>query len=201
MKAKPTIPEVVDKQAGVLGPIPFTKAENAPSYEEHPIFYMINGYENEAREILKACGYPLISGALIAELRWSKERRIRDLVSMLTHFKDVRIHIRMNNPAEAAFSMAEGLRAALQARIRPMEKSIDIGAARRKKQIETRSKRQFWHGQSSDQLSKRNQKIIEHFKRTHLSRSGFAKKHAAKYGLKSRQVMDILKMAVCSLPG
>jgi hypothetical protein len=68
-------------------------------------------------------------------------------------------------------------------------------------QSQKRAKREHWNGQSHDQLSKRNQKMIEHFKRTHLSRSGFAKKHAAKYGLKPRRVMDILKMAVCTLPG
>ena len=199
MKTKLSIDEeMVDKHDGILGPIPFDEApEGRRALEDYPVFDMIIGYENEAREILKAGGYPLA----IRELKQIKERRIQDLERMLTYFKEVRIYIWINDPAGAALSMAYGIRAAMQAKIRPVEPLIEIGKSRRKKQIETRSKRHTWNGQTREQLSARNQKMIEHFKRTHLSRSGFAKKHAAKYGLKSRQVMDILKMAVCSLPG
>lgn len=127
MRAKPTIDEkeVVDKWDGILDPIPFVAEPGAGPSEKYDIFAMIRGYENEAREILKAGGYPLT----LTELRWSKERRIRDIIRMLTYFREVCIYIRMNDAAGAALSMAYGVRSAMQARIRPVEPFIDKGKA------------------------------------------------------------------------
>ena len=44
----------------------------------------------------------------------------------------------------------------------------------------------------------RNKEILSHYEQTHLSISGFANKHAAKYTLKPRQIRTILKKALGS---
>jgi hypothetical protein len=53
-------------------------------------------------------------------------------------------------------------------------------------------------GKTAIEIQARNNQIREHSKKTHLTSSGFAQKHAAQYGLKPRRVRDILKMAVGS---
>lgn len=45
-------------------------------------------------------------------------------------------------------------------------------------------------------LKIRNTKIIEHFRKTKLTQSSFAEKHASEYELKSRQVRKILQIAL-----
>lgn len=65
-------------------------------------------------------------------------------------------------------------------------------------QTERRTKRKTWRGMTKEQLKSRDEKIIEHFKKTHLTAAGFADKHSAKYGLKSKRVRDILKKALGS---
>ncbi len=59
-----------------------------------------------------------------------------------------------------------------------------------------RRKRRTWNGLTREQISARNQKMFEHFKKTHLTRSSFAQKHAQKYGLKTRQIRNILPNTV-----
>ena len=127
MRAKPTIDgkEVVDKWDGILDSIPFAAEPGAGPSEKYDIFAMINGYEKEAREILKAGGYPLTVKELLNKPQ--KDRRIRDIMRMLTYFREVRIYISMNDAAGAALSMAYGVRSAMQARIRPVEPLIEIG--------------------------------------------------------------------------
>jgi len=44
----------------------------------------------------------------------------------------------------------------------------------------------------------RNKEILSHYEQTHLSISGFANKHAAKYTLQPRQIRNILKKALGS---
>jgi len=68
-------------------------------------------------------------------------------------------------------------------------------------QSQKRKSRKMWHGLTQDQLTERNQKIVDHFKRTKLTVSGFAQKHAGKYGLSIRTVRLILSKPVGSLPG
>ncbi|MFC1798644.1 hypothetical protein ACFLZL_02420 [Thermodesulfobacteriota bacterium] len=66
----------------------------------------------------------------------------------------------------------------------------------------THSKGQSKKGQTTPKaLPERNRKIIEHFKKTHLTQSSFSTKHAARYGLKPRQIRNILKKAVGNQPG
>lgn len=65
-------------------------------------------------------------------------------------------------------------------------------------QQKRRSKRQTWNGLTREEREKRNQKIIEHFKKTPLKPSSFAQKYASKYGLKPRRVRDILSKGVGS---
>lgn len=65
-------------------------------------------------------------------------------------------------------------------------------------QRQKRGKRHTWKGQTREQLSERNQEIIEHFKKTRFTPSNFADIHAAKYGIKPRTVRLILSKAVGS---
>jgi len=69
-----------------------------------------------------------------------------------------------------------------------------------KTQQRKRGKRQTWRGMTRDQLSERNQKIINDYykkpRKSHLTIAGFAERYAAKYGLKPKQVRNILSKAV-----
>ena len=188
MKAR----QAKDKQDGILDHIPMLKIDDGPAYETHPVFDMINGYEDEARQIIAAAGY----SPHITDSGTIKERRIRDLVKMLACFREVRIHMWINDTEGAAASMANGIRAAMQARIRPVEPLIEIGKSRSKKQQETRSKRQLWNKLTREQITARNRKIIEHHKKTRLTEASFAQKYAMKiYGLKPFTVRLILSKA------
>lgn len=82
--------------------------------------------------------------------------------------------------------------------LRFAKKAMVLGESRSNKQKETRSKRHTWKGQTCEQLSERNQEIIEHFKKTRFTPSNFANIHAAKYGIKPRTVRLILSKAVGS---
>jgi hypothetical protein len=202
---------VTDKGLDILNPVPHSNAPRAVS-EGYDILAMIDGYENEGRDILKAGGYPLTVDEIIHD-RFDEDglplgkkplpRRVRDVMDMLLYFDMVRVNIEKKDISFALCFMAYGVQAAMKARIRPQERSIDIGAARRIKQIEIRSKRDTWHGQTRVQLSERNQKILEHFKRTHLTPASFAedKKNQTKYDLKPRTIRLILSKAVGNLPG
>jgi hypothetical protein len=108
---------------GTFEPIPFVAKPGARPSEKYNIFAMMNGYENEAREILKAGGYPLT----LDELTGRKERRIRDIINMLLCFREVRVYISLNDAENSAASMAYAIRSAMLARIRPAEPLIDVG--------------------------------------------------------------------------
>jgi hypothetical protein len=54
------------------------------------------------------------------------------------------------------------------------------------------------NGMTPEERTERNNKIIEHFKRTHLSQSSFATKHEAKYALKPRSIRLILSKTLGS---
>ncbi len=200
MKAKPTIDkqETVDRWDGILDPIPFVAESGADSSEKYDIFAMIRGYENEARKILKAKGYLLTLDELLDKPQ--KERQIRDIMRMFTYFREVHIYIWMDDAAKAALTMAYGVRAAMQARIRPVEPLIKIGKSRRNKQKEARGKRKTWKGLTREQMSVRNQKIVEHYKEAsknrHIKLNGFAKKHADKYLLKPTRIKQIIKSSL-----
>jgi hypothetical protein len=59
-------------------------------------------------------------------------------------------------------------------------------------QSEKRQKRQTWAGLSPEQRAARNKKIIEHFKKSGLTKNSFAERNAAKYGLKPSRIRSIL---------
>lgn len=104
---------------GPLEPIPFAEKK------EFNVFSMIEGYEREAREVLKAKGYPLTLEGLLSKP--ARERRIRDIMNMFLCFKEVRLYVSMSEAERAAMSMAYGIRSAMLARIRPGERFIDMG--------------------------------------------------------------------------
>lgn len=165
---------------------------------------LLRWWEVAARGKLKKDGYPVELGELLTVLDAGGDHpmEITEIAVMLQHFRQVRTWLNRGNAELAAWNMALAIQNATKAlNIRPAFPLMQKGTKYSKKQKEARAKRKTWGGLTQDHLLERNQKMIEHFKRTHLSRSGFANKHAAKYGLKSRQVMEILKMAVCSLPG
>ena len=191
--------EAVDRWDGILDPIPFVAESGADSSEKYNVFAMINGYESEAREILKAGGYPVTLKELLNKPQG--KRQIRDIMRMLTYFREVRIYIWMNDAPGAALSMAYGIRAAMQARIRPVEPLIEIGKSRSDQQKETRNKRRTWKGLTRKQILTRNQKIIEHYKEAssksgHIKLHGFAVKHANKYLLKPTRLKQIIKSSL-----
>ncbi len=73
-----------------------------------------------------------------------------------------------------------------------VRRAMDIAEKHGKEQSERRGNRKTWKGMTKEQLSARDKAIIAHYKRTKLTRSSFATKHAADYGLKWRRVMDII---------
>ena len=68
-------------------------------------------------------------------------------------------------------------------------------------QRQKRAKRQTWKGLTREQLTERNQKIVDHFKKNRLKPSSYAQRYAAKNGLSPRSVRLILSKAVGNLPG
>lgn len=116
--------EIIDKRDGIFESIPFIPNTAAESLtEKYDIFAMIAGYENEAREVLKSQGY----SETLDKQSWNKDRRYRDIIRMLTYFREVRIYIKMNEAARAALSMGYAIRCAMLARIRPIEPIIERG--------------------------------------------------------------------------
>ena len=203
MKPKRTVQkqkmDVVDKWQGVFEPIPTNPKVQSP--EQFNVFSLINGYEKEAREVLEAKGYPTDVKSLLTSC--DKDRRIRDIVNMLTYFREVRIYIWMKDAEGAALSMAFAVRCAMLARIRPVEPSINIGESRRQQQKKTRQKRQKWHGLTREQIAARNEKIIAHYERVHakyetIKPNGFAKNYAKDYHLGPSQIRNILKIHLAS---
>jgi hypothetical protein len=83
------------------------------------------------------------------------------------------------------------------ARIGSLRKVALSGKKTKRKNTDKRAKRKKWHGQTREQLSERDQRIIEHFinerlNNRHLTINVFANKYAAGHGLKPRRVRDIL---------
>lgn len=142
--------ETADKLDGILFDIPHTSDPKAHD-EGYDILEMIEGYENKAREILKAGGYPLTVREILYS-RFDKDgmplegikplpRKIRDAMDVLQHFQVVRIHIkgearlpdkrtkseRYNDFSFALGFMAYGVDAAARLQIRPLKSFIEIG--------------------------------------------------------------------------
>lgn len=65
-----------------------------------------------------------------------------------------------------------------------------------KKQSDKASRPRSRGGKTPADIKKRNEEIIEHFKKSRLTASSFAVKYASKYDLKPRRVRDILNVAV-----
>ena len=76
---------------------------------------------------------------------------------------------------------------------RAMKRSEKLG----QDQSQKRAKRQTWNGLTRKQISARDQKILEHFKKEcldnrHLTQNDFSNRFAADHKLKPRQVRTIL---------
>lgn len=91
--------------------------DSVPGAPKFGLFTMIDAYENEGREKLKE----------LSNNRPKKDHQIRDIRSMLTYFREVRIYIEMNDTEGAALSMALAVQSAMKARIRPVEPLIEKG--------------------------------------------------------------------------
>ena len=67
-------------------------------------------------------------------------------------------------------------------------------------QRKKRGKRRTWRGLTREQMSFRNQKMIEHFKEAsknrHIKLNSFAIKHSNKYSLKPTQIRQIIKSSL-----
>lgn len=185
--------KVIDEQVGILDFVPASKGLDVIS--------MIEGYEQEGREILKANGYPLT----LREMVYSRfdenknplgekvlPRRVKDVMNMMGYFQAVRFYINKNVVFDALCFMAYGVQAAMKARIRPVEPLIEIGA----NHSQTQSKK----GSTPRHIT-RNKEIIEKFKKSPLKISSFSQKYSEKYGLKPRQIRNILKKAFGNIPG
>ncbi len=78
-----------------------------------------------------------------------------------------------------------------------------LGEAYRNQQQKRANKPRSRGGKSPAEIQTRNAQIIEHFKKAlleypNITQSSFSKKHAAGYGLKPRQIRNILKIGVGS---
>lgn len=159
---------------------------------------MIEGYLEQAEEILKAKGFPTSFDALWDLRKEKMPQQIRDILDMMFFFRLVRKMVLNNGASEAALNMGFAIHAAARAQIRPAESLIEMGQGFSDTQKKKRENRQTWRGLKAEQIMERNKKIVEHFNKTHLTHTRFADKHCLKYGLKSRQVRDILKKALGS---
>lgn len=67
-------------------------------------------------------------------------------------------------------------------------------------QRQKRGKRRTWNGLTREQLSARDESMIEHYKKAskngHISLHGFAIKHADKYCLKPTRIKQIIKSSL-----
>jgi len=135
MKAKTNIDEIAAAEdlhlRGILDYVPHA-TEPRPTSEGYDILTMIDGYENEGRDILKAGGYPLTVREIIYKRdsqpkKAALPRQIKDVMNMLTYFNMVRVKIKEKDISFALCFMAYGVQAAMKARIRPVEPFIEIG--------------------------------------------------------------------------
>lgn len=135
MKAKTIIDESKAYEnlhlRGILDYVPHS-TEPRPGSEPYDIMAMIEGYESEGREILKAGGYPLTVREIIYRryAQPKKEllpRRIKDVMNMLAYFERVRDYMKKNDISYSLCFMAYGVQAAMKARIRPVEPLIEMG--------------------------------------------------------------------------
>ena len=85
-------------------------------------------WENGARKILTASGYPLEWKALSRTLmNGDHPRQIHDIESMLWHFDSVRKFLAKNEIESAVWHMALAIQAGMKAKIRPIEPVVDMG--------------------------------------------------------------------------
>ena len=125
------------KELDVLNLVHHSNKSRAYS-KGYDVLAMIDGYENEGREILKAGGYPLTVDEIIHD-RLNEDGmplgkkplppRVRDVMAMLQYFETVRHYIKENNISFALGFMAYAVQSAMKARIRPLEPLIQIGTS------------------------------------------------------------------------
>lgn len=77
-----------------------------------------------------------------------------------------------------------------------MAESMKVAKKYSRDQGQKRGKRQTWKGLTREQLSSRDQSIIEHFRKTGLTKNNYSNKYAKKYALKPTTVRHILSKAV-----
>lgn len=161
--------------------------EQGRTYAFHDAYWM--------PDALTHCGYP--KAVLIIntnkKMFWVKpdiEAALRTLASLklirplLKDSQDVKIYM-------YALELVVNL---LRSGIIP--KLAKLGELYSDKQSNTASRPRGRGGKTPADIKKRNEEIIEHFKKSRLTPSSFAVKYASKYDLKPRRVRDILNMAV-----
>jgi hypothetical protein len=122
-------------------------------------------------------------------------RRLQDVIDK--KIKEGRARNRRASEVEELEEMSFCLSKALSDRWLKDSMTPGMEAVKRVKkhgqtQSEKRQKRQTWKGLNPEQRAARNKKMVEHFKKTGLSKRSFAERHAAKYGLKISQIRSIL---------
>lgn len=63
-------------------------------------------------------------------------------------------------------------------------------------QSENRAKRKTWKGKDRLEIEKRNKEVVEGFRNSKLTLNNWAKKHCVEYGLKPRQIRNIVNSYV-----
>lgn len=154
----------IDKKDGVLNGY-YSKAlpdDDLPEgcyrfSNKHGLWAMINGYEEYAREILSADGYPLTTKELWA-MRKGLPKRIRDILDMFFLFERVRSEVEKNDAKMSAWWMAHAIHSAMRARVRPVEPDIYRGrktiraaskGGKTKKQI-SNDRHQVWQNDADE---------------------------------------------------
>ncbi|MCX5810155.1 MAG: hypothetical protein NTX36_12440 [Proteobacteria bacterium] len=97
-------------------------------HNRHGLFAMINGYEEQAREILKDGGYPL-TGQELEAMSERLPKQIRDILYMFVWFERVRREVEKNDAKMSAYFMAHAIHSAMKARIEPKVQKIKMGVA------------------------------------------------------------------------
>lgn len=120
------------------------------------------------------------------------------IYEMLHHFFVVQEKIKIEDAEGAAYNMMIGVLAATRAEIRPIEPIVEYGKKYGKIQSIKAGRPRTRNGMTPTQRRDRNERIVRHFKKTRLTESNFSQKNEVKYGLKARQIRNILKKALGS---
>lgn len=76
---------------------------------------------------------------------------------------------------------------------KPIIEKKKIAERYKRSQKEIRSKRKTWKGLSQAEREERNKTMKEHFQKSKLTPSSFAKKHSKKYDLSTKQIRIIIQ--------